>query len=249
MDWNYFGNLMTQVNRGFAQAFILYGFVGATTILLRLVLTRHYGATISPSRDKFDLDNINNHRPVQRYFDIRFTISLLFVLIVTAMLPPNPWRRMTATLGYDVVCSLSTVILSKPVYGGSECSTVAALGSHFDNFNYNPADDPYYVSNLDQPIDDFFIAALSDAKFTNIVHITLESMRDDSFPYREDGFFHKHILNNIEPAEGGLPITTETITPFIASLAENTISWESMWATVAKTHKTMLACKMLLPIG
>jgi len=73
------------------------------------------------------------------------------------------------------------------------------------------------------------------------MHIVLESMREDSFPYDEEGLLARHIkLNEEPPAEGGTPITTETITPFIASLADHTISWHTMWSTIPYTHKAML---------
>jgi hypothetical protein len=111
------------------------------------------------------------------------------------------------------------------------------------DLNYNPANDPYYITNMDEPIDEFIASALEGVQFTNVFHIILESMREDSFPYDENGLLHQHIQENMEPAENGVPVTTENITPFIASLAENTISWHTVWSTIPYTHKAMMGCK------
>jgi hypothetical protein len=115
------------------------------------------------------------------------------------------------------------------------------LGNH----NYDPKHDPYYISNLDQPIDAFIASALEGTRFTNVFHIVLESMREDSFPYDESGLLHQHIQKNLEPAKDGVPLTTKNITPFIASLAEHTLSWHTVWASVPYTHKAMLGRELL----
>jgi hypothetical protein len=110
------------------------------------------------------------------------------------------------------------------------------------NLNYNPAEDPYYISNLDLPVDEFIASALKNLRFTNIVHIVLESMREDSYPYDEQGLLHQYIQTNMTPVQNGTPVNTQTITPFIDSLAEHTLSWHTMWSTIPYTHKAMLGC-------
>jgi hypothetical protein len=148
---------------------------------------------------------------------------------------------MTETLVYDVISAISTVIITESLHGSRQTCNGTTVGSNpLGSLNYNPADDPYYVSNLDQPVDDFIASALEGTEFTNIVHIILESMREDSFPFQEDGLLNQHIIHNVGAAEGGTPINTQTITPFIASLAENTISWHTVWSTIPYTHKAML---------
>jgi len=113
------------------------------------------------------------------------------------------------------------------------------------NFNYDLNDNPYFISNLDQPIDTFIASALEGTEFTNIFHIVLESMRENPFLYDEAGLLYQHIQRNLEPAKEGVPITTENITRFIASLAENTLSWHTVWVTVPYTQKAMLGHELL----
>ena len=105
---------------------------------------------------------------------------------------------------------------------------------------YNPANDPYYISNLATPVDAFIAEALEGVTFTNIVHIVLESMRSDSYPFNEFGPLANYVNENYGDEPHRQPITTSNVTPFIASLAEHTISWETVWATIAYTHKAML---------
>jgi len=71
-------------------------------------------------------------------------------------------------------------------------------------------------------------------------------MREDSYPYQEDGLLNQHIVNNMQLVKGGTPVNPETVTPFIISLAENTLSWHTTWATIPYTHKTMLGCEVFL---
>ena len=240
---------MAQGNSGFRKVFVGYLLVGGVAILLRLFWAPRY-AKVSTTKDRFKFEDMETRaqtpRSLQRILGVRFVPSLLFLMCLTGLLPPSPWRHLTSTLGYDVVRALFTVMLSKLFYG---CTSAAVGGNHpLGDLKYNPADDPYYVSNLDQPIDDFILSAFKDTKFTNIVHITLESMRDDSFPYQEDGLLHQHIIHNMEPVEGGTPVNTQTLTPFIASLAEHTVSWQTMWSTVPYTHKAMLGCNVRLEV-
>ena len=166
---------------------------------------------------------------------------ILILSIGTLFLPQHPWRHMTATLLYDIIRDVSTALVAKQFHDTRVTGNATTIGSHpLGNIKYNPAEDPYYITNLDRPIDDFIASALDGTKFTNLVHIVLESMRSDSFPYQEDGLLHQHIMKNMEPAEGGVPISTNTVTPFIASLASRTILWDTMWATIPYTHKAVL---------
>jgi len=166
-------------------------------------------------------------------------VALLCVLLGVYILPPYPWRRLTATILYDFGAAISSIILGHHVKVAD--SPTARLGSNpLGNFHYDPAEDPYYISNLDEPIDEFIASALNGTHFTNIFHIVLESMREDSYPWDESGLLHQHIIKNVEFAENGTPIRTDTISPFITSLAEHTISWHTTWASIPFTHKAML---------
>jgi hypothetical protein len=230
---------MAQGTNGFSMVFGLYVSAGVTAVLLRLSLAhcqRHV-----KSRDSKD----ETRGSLQCLLSNPLVPVVLILLGITVLLPPNPWRHLTATLGYNIVGALSKVMLSKiGDHGRSGCDST--LGSHpLGTLNYNPADDPFYITNLDQPVDEFIRSALEDAKFTNIVHIVLESMREDSYPFQEDGLLNQHIKNTMKPVEGGTPVNTQTITPFIASLAEHTISWHTLWTTIPYTHKAMLACTLL----
>jgi len=177
---------------------------------------------------------------------------VIFLFVIAVLLPPYPWRHLTSTLPYDVSIAFSTVLMSKvihhhtrPISPCTSNSTSHPLGTT----TYNPGEDPYYITNLDDPILDFFHSALHDVKITNVVQIVLESMREDSFPFDEQGLLNQHIQRELTPIreeDGGTPVNTETITPFIASLANNTISWHTMWSTIPYTHKAMLSCIILL---
>jgi len=167
-----------------------------------------------------------------------------FLVVGTLFLPAHPWRHMTSTLIYDVVSATSMGLVTKHFSHKAHNCLSNILGANpLGNLNYNPAEDPYYISNLDQPVDPFIASALEGLQFKNIFHIILESMRDDSYPYKEGGLLDKHIKENMEripESEGGVPVTTENITPFISSLAENIISWETMWSTIPFTDKALL---------
>src|SRR2546421_6749768 len=174
-------------------------------------------------------------------------VPTAFLLVFGAMfLPHQPWRHLTSTLLYDVVGTISSVILNRSIQDSTNCSipsNTTVLGTHpLGHSFYNPADDPYYISNLDLSVDAFIAQALKDTQFTNVVHIVLESMRADCYPFQETGLLNKHIQTKLVPPDTQPPITTQTITPFISSLAENLISWDTVWATIPFTHKSMLGC-------
>lgn len=176
-------------------------------------------------------------RPSRTVWCILFSISL-----GTCLFPP-PWSHLTSTLLYDVLKTLSLAVVKSNLR--SDCTvasgTSSAAGSNpLSNLNYNPAEDPYYITNLELPILDWVAVALEGAEFTNIVHIVLESMRADSYPFDEQGNLMKHIQQNLQVVENGTDVTTSNITPFIQSIAENTLSWNTMWSTGAFTHKAML---------
>jgi len=237
---------MAEGNNNLRIIVISYSIGGGLAILLRLCLQLLYLSNRSPmtrEESEFEKGKPLLYRTKRSPF-VLFCILLLFI---TISLPPYPWRHLTATLPYDLVLALSTLIMSKALHGhtrGDLCyGNSTSLGDlPLGTTNYNPIDDPYYVTNLDESIDGFFLSALEDVKFTNIVHIVLESMRDDSFPFDEEGLLNQHIKNDLTPVEGGTPVNTQTITPFISSLAEHTISWHTMWSTIPYTHKAMLSC-------
>ena len=239
---------MAEGNNSFGKVLALYALAGGAVVVLRMLLAaksqRHY--QLAPSREKLAEDVES-----QSFFETLIAaplIRILFVLlIITLLLPANPWRHLSTTLVYEVVEALSTIVVAKAFYG-SACSNSESIlgGNPLGNLRYNPANDPYYISNLHQPIDDFIASALEDTQFTNIVHIVLESMREDSYPYQEDGLLNQHVVNNMQLVNGGTPVNAQTITPFISSLAENTLSWHTMWATIPYTHKTMLGCTFFM---
>ena len=244
-EWKFFGRLMTQGNGAFMKAFIVYTFSGVSAMLLRGGLAanlRYRRMSYIPLKK----DVTYQPQASRRRVSTNLPVLLSVLSIGTIFLPARPWRHLTSTLIYDVVSSISTVIITQLLRDTTSISAnTKGRTNSFGNLNYDPADDPYYISNLDQPIDTFIASALEDAKFTNIVHIVLESMREDSFPYDENGLLHQHIQKNLEPAEDGVPVTTKNVTPFIASLAENTISWHTVWATVPYTHKAILGRELL----
>lgn len=146
---------------------------------------------------------------------------------------------MTSTLLFDLVENITFVIVSKNVRAMLS-SGPARFGDNLGNLNYIPREDPYYISNLDSPIDEFIAGALDGVQFRNIVHIVLESVRADCFPFQEESAFVDYIRRNFPPQENGVAMTTSNITPFIASLAEQTLSWETMWSVVPFSHKALL---------
>lgn len=167
---------------------------------------------------------------------------ILLIISLSACLFPAPWSHMTSTLLYDVLKTVSLAVVKSNIR--SNCTVGNSTGTggsnSLGNLNYNPVEDPYYITNLESPILDWVSTALEGTEFTNIVHIVLESMRADSYPFDEQGNLMKHIQQNLQLVENGTDITTSNITPFIQSIAENTLSWNTMWATGAFTHKAML---------
>ena len=161
-------------------------------------------------------------------------IQLATVLLLASFcLPANPWRHMTSTVLYDAATSLANNPSPMPIVS----SKIENGTNPFGILNYNPSNDPYYVSNLDQPLDPFIEYALEDTYFQNIVHIILESMRPDSFPYQEGGLLDEHIKKFYEPVS---PINKNTITPFMESIAHNLIVWDTMFSTIPYTLKALL---------
>jgi len=237
---------MAEGNNSFGKVFALYAVAGGAVAVIRLLTAtksrRHYQLLVS--REKPEIVEV--HGLFETLLASHLVRILFGLTVITILLPPNPWRHLSTTLLYEVVEALSTVVVANTFYG-SICSSETILGSNpLGNLRYNPANDPYYISNLHQPIDEFIASALEDSQFTNIVHIVLESMREDSYPYQEDGLLNQHIVNNMQLVPGGTPIDAQTITPFITSLAEHTLSWHTTWATIPYTHKTMLGCKLSL---
>jgi hypothetical protein len=232
---------MAQGNSCFGKVLVLYLLAGVGAIAIRLSLAQYQRQLLPTTRD---MPKPGKSTALRRFL-LTPCLPLLSVLLLgTLFLPATPWKHLTATLPYDVVFALSEVMpASAQARDSMNCNKESVIGTNpLGSLRYNPADDPYYVSNLHQPVDDFIASALEGIKFTNIVHITLESMREDSFPFQEDGLLNQHIQKNMKPIKNGVPVNTETVTPFIASLAEHTISWHTMWSTIPYTHKAMLAC-------
>ena len=241
---------MAQGNSGFSKVFILYCLMGGIVVLLRMVLFHTASRKLSPKLPSHhSLHSEDEPSTLRRILAIPFVPMLVYLILSWPFMPESPWRGLTSTLAYDVTTAVSGVFIHKAFHshGDTNCeSRNSTVGSHpLGTLRYNPGDDPYYVSNLDKQLDPFIAEALKDVKFTNIVHIVLESMREDSFPYDEEGLLHKHILEHETPAANGTPVTSENLTPFIKTLAENTLSWHTMWSTIPYTHKAMLGCTLL----
>lgn len=238
---------MAQGGGNFGKVFMAYLFVGAVAMLARRVTESRHGRPESLLSEKAEEshDFGGGGGPFRRFIREPFMLVILFLLFGAMLLPSQPWQHMTATLLYDVVGTVSSAIITKSLRDmRGQCSKSTVGGNPFGGTNYNPVEDPYYVSNLDSPMDPFIAKALEGTQFTNIVHIVLESMRDDSYPWNEDGLLAHHIDTHFSKVEGGTAMTTENITPFIESLAQHTISWETVWATIPFTHKAMLGRKI-----
>jgi hypothetical protein len=233
---------MAQGSGNFIKTAAFYLLFSAIPVFFRSRVERSYVPIDleSPFSEKFE------DEPLRRRASGPYVSMSFFLILGALFLPRQPWRHLTSTLLYDIVGTVSSVMLSRSVHDRVECSipsNATMAGSHpFGDSLYIPAEDQYYISNLDQMVDPFIAQALEGTQFTNIVHIVLESMRADCFPFQEDGLLSQHIQTKFPPADDETTITTQTITPFISSLAENIISWDTVWATIPFTHKSMLGC-------
>ena len=142
---------------------------------------------------------------------------------------------MTSTLLYDIFSSVTRPHANVLLSGSGDTNGTSPLNFLY----YSPSADPYYITNLDQPLDPFIESALEDTYFANVVHIVLESMRADCYPYKEGGLLDQRIKREFEPMSA---INTATITPFIDSLSTHIIQWDTMQTTIAYTLKSMLGC-------
>ncbi len=181
--------------------------------------------------DERELEKIDMHR---KLMPLPLTQFAMVLFLASFCLPANPWRHMTSTVLYDAATALASNPSQTPTAGSRIENGTNPLGI----LNYNPSNDPYYVSNLDQPIDPFIASALEGTYFQNIVHIILESMRPDSFPYQEGGILDEHIKKFYTPVS---PINQNTITPFMESIATNLIVWDTMFSTIPYTLKALLS--------
>jgi hypothetical protein len=211
---------MAQGRGTFDMFFVIYISVGMMAVLPRLLLSR-----VEPVKPQFA-----NFR------------LIIFLLCGTLLITQQPWKRLKSTLLYDFVSTVSSAVITKSLKDTKGCSTTFGANP-LGTLNYSPAKDPYYVSNLDSPIHEFINDALEGTKFTNIVHIVLESMRPDCFPFQEESQLMTFIKSNFDFPEGGAAITTANVSPFIASLSKNTILWDRVAATVPFTHKAMIGRK------
>jgi hypothetical protein len=235
---------MAQGTGNFGKIVLIYLACGAVAVLIRRVLEIRNGKSdigLGENSESHESHESQVERPMRRFLSQPFIPLILFLPLGSVFLPQEPWKHMTATLLYDVVATISATITTKGLRDTKGGERNTNRGSNpLGNFNYNPLEDPYYISNLDASVDPFIAAALEETQFTNIIHIVLESMRADSFPWQENGDLAKYIKDNYEQIPNGSDITTSQITPFIQSLAPNTISWETVWATIPFTHKAML---------
>ena len=239
-NWKVYSKLLAQGGGTSRNIFVIFIGTGCTAIIARLCQPDQ-GATLPTTME-------HKQGPSRKLIKQPLVRVLLVLIIGGLFLPAHPWRRMASTLLFDVFATILSVVLTKHIRNIKAQSTNSNFGSNpLGNLNYNPANDPYYISNLDQPIDDVIAQAIEGLEFTNVVHIVLESMRADSYPFKENSLLANHADQNFEKPSYSVPITTSNISPFIASLAEHTISWETMWATIPFTHKAMLGRIYSLP--
>jgi hypothetical protein len=239
--WKFLSKFLMEGNEACITLFTMYLLPGMLAVVVRLMSSWNGRAT---PQLQVEQEFTFQPRGARRLLSIPLVQFILVLLVGTIFLPANPWRHLTTTLVYDIISTISTVLITQQLRNITPKLVEVDFGSNpLGDLNYNPANDPYYITNMDEPIDAFIESALEGVQFTNVVHIILESMREDSFPYDENGLLHQHIQENMEPAENGVPVTTENVTPFIASLAENTISWHTVWSTILYTPKAMMGCK------
>jgi hypothetical protein len=233
---------MAQGGGNFGKVFMIYLLCGAAAMLVRRLLERRESRPdLSLFENLEDSDKVSKGGALRHFLNAPLVPTVLVLLVGSMFLPQQPWKHMTATLLYDVVGTISSAIITKSLRDmRGECNASTVGSNPFGSLNYNPADDPYYISNLDSALDPFIAQALEGTQFTNIVHIVLESMRADSYPWNENGDLMKHIKENFAVVDGGPAVTTSNITPFIESVAQHTLQWETVWATIPFTHKAML---------
>ena len=237
-EWKMYSKFVGQGGGRFGYILIIYISTGLAAMFARRGLEGNYKREAESEIQ----DTIEPRKRIFRKFlRTPFVRLTAFLFIGSLFLPGQPWKSMRTTLLVDVIHTVSSAAVTKSLGNlRGDCSG-ATLGSNpLGSLNYSPANDPYYVSNLDSPIDDFIETALEGTEFTNIVHIVLESMRADCYPFEEDSQLMTYITNNLQFLPNGRPITTSNISPFIASLAKHTISWETMWTLAPFTHKAMV---------
>jgi hypothetical protein len=232
-----YGKMMSQGGGSFGNVLVAY--ISATLVIM--LARRVFEITNNRDVDIESQGTNELQKPLRRLWNTPFVPLTIFLFIGSLFIPDEPWKRMRPTLLFDIVASISSVVVTKSIANMRGSGSESLVGSNpLGNMNYSPDNDPYYISNLDSPIDDFIASALEGLEFTNIVHIVLESTRADSYPFKEDGQLMTYIKEKFEPAPDGKPITASNISPFIMSLSDHTISWETMWTSVPFTHKAML---------
>jgi hypothetical protein len=233
---------MTQGSSTSITVSIIYVTIAVIAMLTRRVL-EHW-----ESKSYITVCEETKSEPRKLWSPIRTPLVplILFLLVGTICLPAQPWRHMTSTLLFDVVGTIGTVLVTKTLRDLKQCPS-SDTPTINGNSPYNPADDPYYISNLDSPIDEFIAEVIGDVKFTNVVHIVLESMRGDSYPFKENGHLAEYIQKTYPPFPGGAAVTTANISPFIDSLTEHMLQWDTTWTTVPFTHKAMMARMTYFP--
>ena len=231
---------MTRGRQRSSATFALFCIVAGPITLLRHAFVTMWQQWSTTGPKKGNLARLQ-HFPYHRvpYYLVGFlAFGALFI-------PQEPWKHMTSTLLLDIAVGLSTVIVK-----GNKCPVqtyVSAPQVHFGtNLGYSPDEDPFYITNLNDPIDPFIASALEGIKFTNVVELVLESVRGDCYPFKEDGLLHQFIKENVEPAANATPITTKNITPFIDSLSSHTLIWDGAWSLCPLTNKAMMGCMALL---
>jgi hypothetical protein len=227
---------MASGNGDSARTFVIFSLFGMVAVLSRATFD-----VLSPQHvpQQSEKSTTRSMRLLHRHPGF---FSVVFLLSGAILLPRDPWKHMSSTILYDVISAISTTAVENSIRQiQSDCPTSGASQSLFAS-TYDPAKDPFYITNLDEPVIPWIADAIRDLNITNVVQIVLESVRADCYPFEENGLLHQHIRKKMNLAVGGVPITTENITPFIASLASNTILWNNTWSICPLTHKAMLGC-------
>lgn len=234
-----FGKIIMRGRGGAFTSFAAFVATGCFLALLRKHLDNTKFRRVPP-----EMFNTTALSGFPKFICTRLVQFILVLLVGSLCIRSQPWKQMTSTLMLDIVGNIGSVLTPKLHRIETTPGYRELVVNYLGTLNYTPADDPYYISNLDEPVIDFIADALEGVKFKHIVHIVLESMRADSFPFQENSHLVNYIRSNFPPHVNGTPITTANISPFIASLVEHTISWETMWTHIPWTHKAIIARRL-----
>jgi hypothetical protein len=145
-QWKFYDQLLSHGNSYFFRTVIFFALTGVAMAALRI----HTGRRRIEEREleKLEMDRKPPRLPVTQFATV--------LLLASFCLPANPWRHMTSTVLYDAATSLAGNPSQMPIINSKIENGTNPIGI----LNYNPSNDPYYVSNLDWPLDPFIESAL-----------------------------------------------------------------------------------------